>query len=178
MACIDPTIWQQAVTACNAIQSVHGLGVVRGGYVPTGPRALRGLGAFSALTNLFGAANAAASAPTPPTGYNASTLNIPAPPAGSMNDPCSIANQAPCASQGTCPAGYTAVSVGIGMTNCAKNPPSLTAAVPRPAPATTPMTATMTPATTAGFSHWGLLAALAVGGFVVYKVATHKKASS
>jgi hypothetical protein len=40
------------------------------------------------------------------------------------------------------------------------------------------MTATMTPqpvAATTGFNQWGLLAALAVGGFVVYKVATHKK---
>ena len=89
-------------------------------------------------------------------------------------DPCAIAAQTPCPAK----------------------PPSLTAAPPpivcgqgffktcNPAPChcapsdTTTMTPTPQAATsTGGFSQWGLLAVLAVGGFVVYKVAKHKKAA-
>lgn len=201
MACIDYNTWMAANTACqNATQSVRGLGQ---NYVPTGLRALRGLGAsisatitpqsfFSSMTS-GSIQTAVPLAPAPPTGYNASTLNV-APAVGT--DPCAIASQVPCSYQGTCPQGYDETSPGPGVTNCVKHVPALTSAPPpivcgagfaktcNPQPchcAPVPQdTATMTtPSTsTAGFSQWGLLAVLAVGGFVVYKVATHKKASS
>jgi hypothetical protein len=187
-ACIDPATWQQAVSDCAAAKaataSVHGLGAPN--YVRAG---MRGLGlSYSASASLnpgiFSSLLTGASAPAAPAAPSAPTgikTNVPAPPAGSTLDPCGLlASGMPCSNQGTCPAGWAPYSPGPGVTDCRKIAPSLTAA-PQRATATTPpppMTATMTPqpvTTTAGFSHWGLLAALAVGGFVVYKVATHKK---
>lgn len=185
-ACIDPAVWQQAVSDCQRIASVKGLGAPN--YVRTG---MRGLGvsitgtvspssALSFLTggSLLQTAPPRAAAPAPPTGYKSAL--VPAPPSGTTSDPCAlIASGTPCSTMGGCPPGFNPVSIGPGETNCQKAPPSLTAApVRKPPPGGD--TAVMTPApvvATAGFNQWGLLAALAVGGFVVYKVATHKKSS-
>lgn len=165
MTCVDYTTWNNARAACqNLQQSVRGLGH---NYAPTGLRAMRGLGSAAGLFAELSAAVAPA-APTP------STLDTSA--ASNPADPCVIAAQTPCPAK----------------------PPSLTAAPPpivcgqgffktcNPAPChcapvtdTTVMTPTTSASTsTGGFSQWGLLAVLVVGGLVVYKVAKHKKASS
>jgi hypothetical protein len=65
---------------------------------------------------------------------------------------------------------------GQGFFKTCNPAPCHCAPVPADTTVMTPTTASV--ASTGGFSQWGLLAVLAVGGFVVYKVATRKKASS
>lgn len=171
MACIDFSTWNDAVAACkNMQQSVRGLGH---NYAPTGLRAMRGLGVASVSASI-----------SPSSAIN--FLNVPsvsqavviAPPTGTLNtgtaaasDPCAIAAQTPCSKPKALTAAPPPLVCGQGfMKSCNPQPCHC-------APAdTTTMTASSP--STAGFSQWGLLAVLAVGGFVVYKVATHKKASS
>lgn len=74
-------------------------------------------------------------------------------------DPCAIAQQTPCAQA----APRALLSTGPVLAKLPEIP--LMSSTPAP------------PVKTAGFSQWGLLAALAVGGVVVYAV-THKKKSS
>ncbi len=117
MACIDAAIWNKAQTDCaNLSQSVKGFG-----YVPTGLRALRGLGA-------------------------APNLSVEA---AVTYDPCAIAAQE----------------------SCMRKPPSFQAAKPSATPKPPTVTTQAADVATAGFSHWGILAAVLVGGVVVYKIA-------
>jgi hypothetical protein len=187
MACIDPTVWQQAVASCTLskapMNGLRGLGAPN--YVRTG---MRGLGinlSISAPTGVQSALNfltpntpggvvapppppnQAPAKPSAPTGIRA----IPAAPAGSMNDPCALAAQAPCSVQGLCPAGTHPVSPGPGVTNCALGP------VPGTVLAT-PMTAVMTPQVTAPApmtttTKVAIAAGVGIGGFVLWKLLVH-----
>jgi hypothetical protein len=185
MACIDPTVWQQAVASCTLSKSpTAGLGAPN--YVRTG---MRGLGinlSISAPTGVQSALNfltpgtpggpvmpppppnLGPAKPSAPTGIRA----IPAAPAGSMNDPCSLAAQAPCSVQGLCPAGTHPVSPGPGVTNCALGPapgavlatPMTAVMTPQPVVAAPPMTTTTKVAIAAG---------VGIGGFVLWKLLVH-----
>lgn len=84
---------------------------------------------------------------------SASQLNIT--PQAVTYDPCAIAQQTPCAQA----APRALISTGPKL-------PQIPLMSPAP------------PVATAGFSQWGLLAALAVGGVVIYAVTHKKKASS
>lgn len=183
MACIDPTVWQQAVASCTLSKGYAGLGAPN--YVRTG---MRGLGASLSIStptsvqqamnflvpNTPGGVvvpppppNQAPAKPSAPTGIK---TNVPAAPAGSMNDPCSIAAQAPCSVQGLCPAGTHPVSPGPGVTNCALGPPPV--AIPPGGTMTTVMTpppaAPMTTATKVAIA-----AGVGVGGFILWKLLAH-----
>jgi hypothetical protein len=96
--------------------------------------------------------------------------------ASSSTDPCAIAAQTPCPAQPPAlKAAPPPIVCGAGFFKTCNPQPC------HCAPADTTVMTPTTPASvtsTGGFSQWGLLAVLAVGGFVVYKVATHKKASS
>lgn len=81
-------------------------------------------------------------------------------PAPVTYDPCAIAQQTPC------PAPRS-------LTQYTPPPGKAPSQVPEPVLLSTIPSSTQT----AGFSQWGLLAALAVGGVVVYAVAHKKKAS-
>lgn len=100
----------------------------------------------------------------------------------SSYDPCALAAQMPC------PQGGADLVCGTGtFKSCllvAPGKPAQCNCLPIKPAAATPMTAVMTPAvapaaTTAGFSQWGLLAAVAaVGvGYAVYAHSKKKKAS-
>lgn len=150
MDCVDYTIWLKAKQDCAAAN----YGVKGFGYAATGLRGLRGLGAGTELNV------------TP--GY----------------DPCAIAAQKFCPDPSiTCPTGTVKSCIiappGQPSPGCMcytpRPPPSVVRQdTPPPVMSTVPVEqATMT----AGFSHWGLLAAVLVGGVVVYKVATRNKSS-
>ncbi len=96
-------------------------------------------------------------------------------------DPCTVVKTPACPSI-TCPPGTTRMCLlarpGETSPGCFCNypkpqprPPSLTTAPGYNSSATPTQQASLV---TAGFSHWGLLAAVLVGGVVVYKVATRK----
>lgn len=182
MACIDPTIWQQAVASCTLSKGYAGLGAPN--YVRTG---MRGLGASLSISapasvqqamnflvpNTPGGVvappappNQAPAKPSAPTGIK---TNVPAAPAGSMNDPCSIAAQAPCANMGVCPPGSYRVSPAAGIAAC----------VVGTAPSTTPvipMTAVMTPQVAAPMTTTtkvAIAAGVGVGGFILWKLLAH-----
>ncbi len=181
MACVDYTTWNNAKVACqNLQQSVRGLGH---NYAPTGLRAMRGLGfsvsasvspsAFTSLVQGVNQSSAAAPAPS-----SSPTLNTAS--ASSATDPCAIAAQTPCPAK---PKALTAapppIVCGSGFfKTCNPAPCHCAPVAPGPTDTTVMMPTTQASTSTGGFSQWGLLAVLAVGGFVVYKVATHKKASS
>lgn len=140
--CIDPATWLKAYSDCMAMQQVKGLGVLRGSYAP--------VSGYGDINDLMVTAS---------------------------YDPCAITKQAACAGI-TCPPGTNKSCIvaapGQPSPGChclvpkaAPTPPSLPAA---PGYQTPPTTVAST--VTAGFSHWGLLAAVLVGGVVVYKVAT------
>lgn len=167
MACIPYMTWLNANAACKAKSAgidVRGLGQ---NYVRTGMRGLRGMGDNNINT-------------TP-------VYNDP-------NDPCFIATQTPCAPGSpcpiVCPTGYHSMSMLAApgqpaLCNCAKDkvptapsasaaPSNGSATAPSSIPGGTPIT---TASAAGGFSHWGLLAALAVGGGALYLV-MKKKGSS
>lgn len=92
--------------------------------------------------------------------------------------PCDVIKTPACPSI-TCPAGTTKLCImarpGEASPGCTCNYPApqpkprpLTAAPPNPNASSTVQQASIT----AGFSHWGILAAVLVGGVIVYKVAT------
>lgn len=157
--CINSQVWAQAQAACAARQA--SVSSVRGfGYSATG---LRGLGAT--LSQIVANAAAAAKASASPAESAASAAaaqralqaaqaayaapSVIANPINTTpdpNDPCVIASQTPC-----------------------PGPSSGSASAP-PASASTPTQASVA----GGFQHWGLLAALAVGGGALYLV-TRKK---
>lgn len=173
MACIDFSTWNDAVAACaNQTQSVRGLG---SGYKRTGVAGLRGLGLSvsatispSSLQNaLLMSSGVPLVAPAPPTGY---ALNV-GTAASQTSDPCAIAAMTPCSKPKALTSAPPPIVCGSGFMKSCTPQPCHCAPVPQD-------TTTMSASSTAGFSQWGLLAVLAVGGFVVYKVATRKKASS
>lgn len=153
MTCVDSATYQKAVLDCAAVSSIKGLGspnYVRRGHI-------RGVG-ITAATDLIV-------------------------PTSVAYDPCAIAAQTPCAQgDGTlvCGAGTfkscLATRPGTPLQcNCLK-------VATTPAAALLPMTTTMTAtpaAATAGFSQWGLVAALAAAGigYVAYAYSKKKKVS-
>lgn len=166
MACVEYTTWNNAKVACqNLTESVRGLGH---NYAPTGLRAMRGLGltASAILTPTpFSIPQAVVLAPASPS------LNTGA--SASATDPCTIAAQTPCPSAGRAlTAAPPPLVCGAGFFKTCNPAPCHCAPSD-----TTVMTPTPATTSTGGFSQWGLLAVLAVGGLVVYKVAKHKKAS-
>lgn len=155
-ACIDATTWAAAKKACEAARAtVNGVGLGIWGK----PRrtAVRGMGILGDLNPL--------------NQLNVSTT--------AADDACGIAAQPVCPptshplvgycvtypNDATCqPGGKTYCATYKTDPKCIKAPVVTDSLVPQPAATST-----------AGFSTVGLLAVLAVGGFVVYKVATHKK---
>lgn len=100
---------------------------------------------------------------------------------GAYVDPCALIQTPACPSI-TCPAGTTKMCI---LARPGETSPGCSCNYPKPQPAPHPLLSpgggssstvpTNTQASlTAGFSHWGLLAAVLVGGVVVYKVATRK----
>ncbi len=143
--CISAQAWISAQLACNAkLSSVKGFGAAA--YVlPPQPTLM--------------APPPAASAPIDP------------------NDPCSIASQKPCLAPAVCPPGLSRICQNIPrqatmgahagewgtVSVCQCLSPSNPVAV---GPTSAPVPVMQ--ASAGGFQHWGLLAALAAGGAVIY----------
>lgn len=196
-ACIPYAQWLTANAACKAKSSTF---AVRGfGYVPTGMAGLRSLG-FSITGSITPAsvatamqtgqmvqtAPAAGGQPAVVAAASAGPSINTAPVYSDPNDPCYIASQTPCpAGQGcpaVCPPGYH--SIGLltapgkpSLCNCAKDKPASGSGGSATAPAMDPGGGIVQSTAAGGFSHWGLLAALAAGGGVLYLV-MKKKGSS
>lgn len=154
MTCVPYNQWLAANSACNAARA--GISVKGIGYVRTG---LRGLGDLAITSD--------------------------------PNDPCTLAAQAPCPMGTGCPAACPPGSHSFQLMTapgapavciCQRDKP-LPPVISQPIPSSQPASADPTPVTasassTAGFSHWGLLAALAVGGTAIYIVTRKKKAAA
>ena len=146
--CIDAQTWINAQLACNAKLS-----------------SVKGFGAASYVL------------PPPPT--------LMTPPPASLspidpNDPCSIAGQKPCLAPAVCPPGQARICQNVprqatmgahagewgtvSVCQCGAAP------APTPGPAYAPSSTPIVQASAGGFQHWGLLAALAAGGAVIYFV--------
>lgn len=203
MTCIDNQQWKTAQLACNAkLAGVKGLGF---GYKRTGIAGLRDLGALqfsvtpASVVN-FASGNAplvSSGSPAPAPAPLPPTLNINTAPSTVIdpNDPCSVASQMPCPGPDTCSGGLvrTCEKVPRQANNgawgtvsiCYCAPPPYASAIPSHAPSTyvpapPPADTTYAPPVQAnlaagGFSHWGLLAAVAVGGGALYLVMRKKK---
>lgn len=147
MACVEYNTWLKAKQDCMAINSS-----VKGfGYAATGMRGVLGLGLGPDLAVSVG------------------------------YDPCAIAAQPFCPDpSATCPTGLVKSCIVAAP---GRPSPGCTCFAPKPPPVVqqdpqyTPPPVTQQASMTAGFSHWGLLAAVLVGGVVVYKVATRKQSS-
>jgi hypothetical protein len=148
MACIDYATWQQAARACqNLNASVKGFG-----YTLAGLQGLRSLG------------------------VDPVSLNIPAP---DSSDPCAIAQQTPCPppartaphalTEFSCVTSPNAITCQPGGALFCKDHPADPSCVPG-----TPGAHAAASVTAGGFHQLGLLAAVVVGGLVVYQV-TRKK---
>lgn len=177
MACIPYAQWITANAACR--DKTQAISVKGFGYAATGRAGLLGLGAtFIEAQQLM----AAASAP-PAQNLNTQALVY------DVNDPCSISVQAPCPAGTGCPAicptGWH--SIGLltapgqpALCNCAKDAATVATAATSSSGSAVAPSVTSTPPlvqasmTDAGFSHWGLLAALAVGGGALYLVMKKK----
>ncbi len=175
MTCLDNQVWKQAQLACNArlqqAASVKGFG-----YAATGVAGLRGLGL--AITGSIDPSSIIGLGPSPSASAPSVTAN-PIAVAPNQNDPCAIANQLPCGGPDSCPTGQKHFCErlprqalngkwGLSATICSCLP--LAAA----APPAVPGGAVVPGVVAGGFSHWGLLAALAVGGGALYLVMRKK----
>lgn len=201
-ACVPYYQWLTANAACRAKSAgidVKGFGYTRTGVA--GLRGLRGLGASmdfsitpsSVATAIQGGGVIQTPPPSAPPVVSQPTLNTT--PVYDPSDPCYIAQQTPCP-MGTgcpagCPTGYHSVNLLVAPGKpaqcvCAQDKalaptyPSGTFA-PHGAPATAPPSNTVpilqSNTAAGGFSHWGLLAAVAVGGTALYLVMRKKKAA-
>ncbi len=185
-ACVPYYQWLTANAACRAKSA--GIDVKGFGYTRTGVAGLRGLG--DTWLNLT---------PTPP-GPNVvqgtvmapvvsqPTLNT-APVYNDPNDPCYIASQTPCP-MGTgcpagCPTGYHSVNLLVAPGKpaqcvCAQTksvaPPSNGSATAPPSGGGSQVPILQSNTAAGGFSHWGLLAAVAGVGLVGYLVMKKKAA--
>lgn len=185
MTCVDYTTWMNAKKACaNKLASVKGFG-----YVSTG----RSLG-FSVSATVSPASIIGGGAGQQAPMQTMVPLQVTAPAyASTINtnaidptDPCYIASQGFC----TCPPGLNKVCLAQvpGSTTpapCQCIAPARSSA-PSSGSATAPASSNALPGgvpvqqanvAAGGFSHWGLLAAVAVGGTALYLVMKKKQAS-
>ena len=179
MTCVDYTTWMNAKKACALkLSSVKGFG-----YVATGrslgfsvsatvdPASIIGLGPSQSST-MQTAVPIQVTAPAYSSTLNTSVVD--------PTEPCYIASQGFC----NCPVGLNKVCLAQvpGSTTPAPCQCMAPAKPKAQAPASSSALPGGVPVTQAnvaagGFSHWGLLAALAVGGTALYLVTRKKQAS-
>jgi hypothetical protein len=130
----------------------------------------------SAIASMAAQAAAQAAASNSRSGGTPAILSSPIDP----NDPCSVASQLPCGGPDSCPPGqvHTCERLpkqalngkwGLSATICSCSSPAAAPAAPIPGG-----TIVSQKGAAGGFSHWGLLAALAVGGGALYLVMRKK----
>jgi hypothetical protein len=191
-ACIPFLQWLQYNDACKAKTSTFS---VKGfGYSATGLAGLRAYGDLNfsvtpASVVNFASGNAplvstpSAAPPTPSVTAMQPTINTT--PVYDPSDPCYYAAQTPCPAGTGCPASCPTGFHSIGLVTapgapaqcvCGKDkavaPPAATTG---PAPYVAPPVQANVAA--GGFSHWGLLAAVVVGGGALYLVTRKKQAA-
>lgn len=171
MTCIDYQVWTAAQQACNArLASVKGFG-----YTATGARGLRGLGIsiVSALNPMLSVSTSASSGGSPPVHVMTAAPVARAPTA----NPAMVAAAAASAAAANSHSGQPAV-VSSPINTTGYDPSdacSIAGQTPcAPAPSSGSATAPPRAVSSGGFSHWGLLAALAVGGGALYLVMRKK----
>lgn len=164
MACVDLATWKQAQADCAATKAIKGLGRYSPYASTLGALGLTiSAGGSVTPSSLYSSTSSGVSPTVIKTTSGSAPVQLNVTPG---TDPCVIAQMTPCNANG----------VPI--------PKPLLAAPPKKTLISTvdsngtPVTLIATDPSSAGFSKLGLLALLAVGGFVVYKVATHKKGAS